>query len=321
MRYRLIPRQASRKKRAVLILSLLIALVIGLMAAFLVVDRIMTDRIASQYGTELASGVQYCDLAEASIAYRRFGSDGPAMLLIHGFLGSSHDFSRIWTTLAETHQVIAVDLIGFGLSSKSAELDYSKKNMADLCSLLMAELGFSQYSVLGHSMGGEVALHMASQYPSLVDRLILLNSAGVTDIQQGFRPALPDWFIEGVFKNYLVQRLYFPMTVHERDAADRDTFNRFFFFNSQIPASTLAKMTRDNDSGSLQHQLGTIAQPVLLIWGAQDRIIPLQQGKLLDSLLPNSRLAVLEGCGHLTFLERPAETLAEITRFLNETAP
>lgn len=316
MRYRLKPRQ-SRRRRALIWLCIVCSLVAGLVLTFYMVDQVAARRVAEQEKALLTTGVTCRTVDGVRLAYRRFGTEGHAILMVHGFLGSSYDFSLLWPDLSRDHQVIAVDQIGFGLSDKSADLLYSKERMAELCAALMADLGFEQYRVLGHSMGGEVSLHLALKQPERVKQLILLSSAGWQDIQQGYRLNLPAWLIEGVFKNYLVQRLYFPLTVYNRSVADTATFNRFFFFNDGIPAEILIKMTRDNDSGQLAGRFAEIGQPVLLIWGAHDRVIPLAQGEALNDDLPDSRLVVLDASGHLPFLEQPQQTLDAIRAFLN----
>ncbi|MDW7656995.1 MAG: alpha/beta hydrolase [Bacillota bacterium] len=317
MRYRLKPRRHSCKKRTIWLVGVL-CLICSLLLTFYLVDLFAAKRVAERDGPALTEGVTYRTVDGASLAYRRFGSTGTPILMIHGFLGSSHDFSLLWPDLSSDHQVIAVDLIGFGLSDKSTELLFSKQNMARLCAALMAQLGFDRYIVLGHSMGGEVSLHLALTYPDRVEKLILLNSAGWQDLQQGRRMAVPGWFIEYVFQNYLAQRLFFPLTVYNRQIANTENFNRFFFFNDQIPAETLIKLTQDNDSGQLAGRLGEIRQPALLIWGAEDRTIPLAQGEALDEHLPDSQLVVIDQCGHLTFLEKPQQTLEAILAFLAE---
>jgi pimeloyl-ACP methyl ester carboxylesterase len=317
MRYRFKPRRQSRKRRTIWLLAVL-CLVCSLLLTFYLVDLFAAKRVAERYGPALTEGVTYRTVNGANLAYRRIGSAGTPILMIHGFLGSSHDFSLLWPDLVSDHQVIAVDLIGFGLSDKSTELLFSKQNMAGLCAALMAELGFDRYIVLGHSMGGEVSLHLALAHPERVEKLVLLNSAGWQDLQQGHRMMLPGWLLEGIFKNYLVQRLFFPLTVYNRQFANTDNFNRFFFFNDQIPAATLIKLTRDNDSGQLAGRLGEIRQPALLIWGENDRTIPLAQGEAMAGQLPDSRLVVIEKCGHLTFLEKPQQTLDAILAFLAE---
>jgi pimeloyl-ACP methyl ester carboxylesterase len=299
------------------LIAIIVLMVVCTVLIFWVWDDLAADRIARQYGTVLTQGVSEADISGARLSYRQAGSTGEPLLLIHGFLGSSYDFAGLIPRLSETCQVVAVDLIGFGLSDKSVNLDYSKQNMADLVHQLMRRLGHERYSVLAHSMGGEVALNLAYANPAAVSNLILLDSAGLTDLQQGYRPALPSWLIDGIFKNYLVQRLYFPVTVYNRQYAGRDAFDRFFFFNNQIPAATLGKLTADNDSGRLAGVLDQIRQPTLIIWGRNDRIIPLEQGVALAASLPDSRLVVLDDCGHLPYLEKPDHVLAEILGFLS----
>ena len=318
MRDRLKPQRPGSLKRRTIGLMVVLGLFVSVLLLFFMVDLLAAASVRQRYGPELLKNVQYRTVDGAELAYRQFGSNGPPILLIHGFLGSSHDFSAIWPGLSEQYRVVAVDLIGFGLSDKSTGLHYSKANMARLCGQLMAELGYERYTVLGHSMGGEVSLHMAVQKPEQVAQLVLLNSAGLSDLQQGHQISLPAWLIDGVFKNYLLQRLYFPATVYNRSKADTDAFNRFFFFNDRIPGETLLQLTRDNDSGQLADRLGEISQPALLIWGAEDRIIPLVQGQALAERLPDSRLEIIEECGHLTFLEYPEETLQAILAFLAE---
>ncbi|MDD4745314.1 MAG: alpha/beta hydrolase [Eubacteriales bacterium] len=297
-----------------------IVLVLGLLV-FAITDWIAAPAVDRSLREELTAGVSFREIEGAQLAFRQAGDSGDPLLLIHGFLGSSYDFNLLMPELARDRQVIAVDQIGFGLSDKDPDLTYSKAQMARLCIALMADLGHDRYDVLGHSMGGEVGLQMAVLAPEQVRRLVLLNSAGLEDLQRGMRGTLPAWFLDGVFKNYLIQRLGFPFSVYNRDAATTDVFNHFFFFNNQIPASTLNRLVEDNDSGALAPVLDQVRQPALLVWGAQDRVIPLAQGEELDRILPASRLVVLEDCGHLTFLEKPEETLAAVRGFLDEAQP
>ena len=290
-----------------------------LAGVFFLTGLVQKRRVDRLYRQVLTADVRERLVDGALIRYRQIDGEGNPLVLIHGFLGSSYDFIGLMPELGRKRPVIAPDLIGFGLSDKSAGLDYSKQHMASLVRQLMLDLGYGHFSVLGHSMGGEVALNLAFEYPELVDRLILLDSAGAADMQQGFRRTLPAWLIEGVFKNYLVQRLYFPVTVADRKLATGAVFDLFFFFNSQIPAATLVKLTLDNDSGRLAGRLDRIRLPALLIWGAKDRIIPPAQGEYLRRHLPDSRFVALGQCGHLGYLEKPAEVLAAVEEFLSAT--
>lgn len=312
-------RESKRAKNIwrVIILGLIIIAIFTAITA-VITDRIMSSRIITAMKAELEANVLYEKIDDAEIAYRRLGNGEESLLLIHGFMGSSYDFHLIMPALAEHYTVYAVDQIGFGLSDKSPDLDFSKTNSAVLIGKLMDQLGVVRYHLLGHSMGGEVAMHIALNRPESVDRLILLNSAGLGDLQNGRRTRLPAWMIDNILQNYLLQRLVFLRTVYDNSFADANNFARFYYFNKQIPATALNRIIEDNDSGILGERIAEIENPALLIWGRQDRIIPLDQGRELARLLPDSRLVIFEECGHLPYLEKPEEMASEIIRFLGE---
>lgn len=322
MRYHLKPRRNRCLRVIRIVLIFVLVFFLSALAALYIIDRVVTPQIYETYGSELTSNIRYFTLPdeETRIAFRQSGSGEDVIVLVHGFLGSSNDFSGIITNLSEQHTVIAVDLIGFGLSDKDPELDYSKKNMAEIVRKLVLSRGVDHYTVLGHSMGGEIALHLAYAYPNEAVRAILLNSAGMVDIQQGMSSSFPPFLIETVFKNYGLQYLFFRRIMVDRSMASLDTFNRFYYFNNQIPGKALVRIIEDNDSGQLAGRLNEIGQPVLIIWGRQDNIIPVEQGYELDQVLPDSRLVVLDDCGHLTFLENPDAVLQAVQDFLTETS-
>ena len=325
MHNRLKPERLRHPLRIWVILAAGIFLLAALFAG---VDYTQNKRVIMQYQALLTADVQNLTVDGIRLSYRAMGQSPdeqqlPALsaepiLLIHGFLGSSYDFSRVMPELAKDRPVIAVDLAGFGLSDKSPDLDYSKQHMAELMLRFMDQLGYRQYAIMGHSMGGEIALRMTLAEPGRITRLILVSSGGSADIQRGFRSAVPEWLLEHMFKNYLVQRLYFPLAVGSLCAASTAIFDPFFYFNKQIPAATLNQMTLSNDSGQIAGRLGEILQPSLLVWGREDRVIPLSQGRLFKERIPDSRLVVFDHCGHLVALERPAELLAEVQAFLAE---
>ncbi len=308
--------QVKRKRTIRVILISFAALLLLLVLSFVLIDQVMKGRVLSALSDELEAGVQVVEVDGAELHYRQMGGGAEVLLLIHGFMGSSYDFHQIMPLLAEQYTVYAVDQIGFGLSDKSTDLDFGKENSARLIAGMMDHLGIEQYHVLGHSMGGEVAMHIALNRPDAVQQLILLNSAGLADPQQGRRSRIPAFFIEHVFKNYTLQRIVFNRTVYDSAIASRDHFDRFYFFNKQIPARTLVKITQDNDSGMLAEQISDISQPTLVIWGRQDEIIPLEQGIRLNSKLQNSQMVVLENCGHLPYLEMPQELFLHVIMFL-----
>lgn len=104
--------------------------------------------------------------------------------MLHGFGGSSDGFSDIYPELVRDHTIIAVDILGFGRSSKPVDFQYSFPAQVNLYYKLMKKLGYDQFAVLGHSMGGEMSLNLAYLYPDAVTHLILADSTGIESFQQ-----------------------------------------------------------------------------------------------------------------------------------------
>lgn len=301
----------------VIFLCIAVLLLFSAVAA-VAIDKVMTRNILRDKAAEIEGSIRYATINDARIAYRKLGNGDETLLLIHGFMGSSYDFNKIMPRLAEAYTVYAIDQIGFGLSDKSLELDYSKANSAVLAGALMQELGVEKYHLLGHSMGGEVAMRLTLDSPDRINKLILLDSAGADDLQNGRNSRLPGWLVDHVLQNYVLQRLVFLRTVQDWKIAGAENFAGFFYLNKQIPAATLNKIIMDNDSGEIAGKIGEIRQPALIVWGRQDKIIPLDQGRAIDQALPDSKMVILEDCGHLPYLEKPAELTAAILDFLAE---
>ncbi len=309
----------SRKRSGLLGLGRLLLVLIGLFVLFVAVDRSNDRRVAeSDLMEQLSQGMHTQEVEGLNLAYRDVGSGDDVVLMIHGLMGSSDNFTPLLPWLSPGRRVISIDLIGFGLSDKEPTLDYSKANMARLCGLLMETLGFEHYAVVGHSMGGEVAMQLATQSPDAIDRLVLISSAGYTDLQRGFSGQLPEGLIAHVGQNYLVQRLYFLFALGDPRQATGTLFDRFYAYNRHIPAQTIQKMILDNDSGALNGSLSSLTQPALIIWGQKDRIIPIRQGRLLHEALADSRWLELAGVGHLPMSEAPQVVGQAVDAFLSD---
>ncbi len=119
-----------------------------------------------------------------TIYFKKIGEGKPPLLMLHGFGGSSDGFSDIYPELARDHTIIAVDILGFGRSSKPIDFEYSFPAQVNLYYKLMKKLGYDQFAVLGHSMGGEMSLNLAYLYPDAVTHLILADSTGIESFQQ-----------------------------------------------------------------------------------------------------------------------------------------
>ena len=246
--------------------------------------------------------------------------EGPALLLIHGLGASTFTFRRIFPDLARRFRVVALDLKGFGFSERP-DGDYALSTQATLVRGVMDGLGIEKASVLGHSMGGAVAMRLALACPGRVERLILASSA--SDVELGRR-------IWGAAVMSRLLPLAAPFTLHNRRFRelslksgyhDPDRCAEEAIEGYMLPGrvrgylralgSTMADWRRDPSLHPTD-----ITQPTLVLWGAEDRWLPPSRGERLHKLIAGSRLALVEDGGHLFLEEQPEASLHLIEEFL-----
>jgi pimeloyl-ACP methyl ester carboxylesterase len=262
------------------------------------------------------------------------GGEGPVLLLIHGIAGSCENWRDVLEPLARHHTVIAPDLPGHGMSAGGPG-DYSVGNLATGLRDLMMLLGHERVTLVGHSLGGGVAMQFAYLFPEMVERLVLVSSGGLgPEVSPVLRAAaLPgaDLFIAAT------------AGVGQRVGG---LLGRGLSAIGMRPAPDLAEVARGYASlaeprrrkaflATLRAVVGTEGQrvsasdrlylaeevPVLLVWGARDPIIPVAHAEDAHSTLPGSRLEVFEEAGHLPQLEAPGRFIAVLERFIAETEP
>ena len=294
-------------------------IVLGLVVSGLAVQRI--EQNFKYVGTTYAKSV---DVEGVQYFYREVGENNPdTILMIHGFLGSSYDFIDVMNALKDRYHIIAVDMIGFGLSEKPIDFDYAKQNQAQGLVKFLDILGIDEVTIMAHSMGGEVSIHLAHDYPDYVNEMILIGSGGyVEESQNGLMPSnIPMFVYDYVARNYYIQRTFF-FSAYAQGEIDtgRITFHDFdemYYVNKTIPGNILQAFTRDNDSGSTNDKLGLIRQPTLLIWGEFDSFIPLATGiKLQQAMSDVAQLVVMQDAGHLPFDTYFEEFMIHVEEFI-----
>ena len=303
-----------------ILLSLYTMIVLGLVVSGLAVQRI--EQSFKYVGTTYAKSV---DVEGVQYFYREVGeNNSDTILMIHGFLGSSYDFIDVMNELKDRFHVIAVDMIGFGLSEKPIDFDYAKQKQAEGLVKFLDTLGIEEVTIMAHSMGGEVSIHLAHDYPEYVKAMILIGSGGyVEENRNRLMPAnLPMFVYDYVVRNYYIQRTFF-LSAYAQGEIDsgRITYHDFdemYYVNKTIPGNILQAFTRDNDSGSTNAKLALIRQPTLLIWGEFDSFIPLATGrKLQEAMASVAQLVVMPNAGHLPFDTYFKEFMIHVEEFIN----
>lgn len=266
-------------------------------------------------------------------AYRIVG-EGPVVLLLHGIGDNSTTWSEIIPHLARRHTVIAPDLLGHGCSDKP-RADYSIAAYANGMRDLLTVLGVERATVIGHSLGGGVAMQFSYQFPQMVERLVLVGAGGVTrDVNPllrlaslpvtaqllqllkvpGVLPALK------VFGTALLRvNPYFHDTPDlVRVVADLpdDTSRAAFLRTLRSVVDWRGQVVTALDRCYLSHEI-----PCQIIWGDRDSVIPVAHARLVHSAMPGSRLEVFSRAGHFPFHDDPMRFLHVVEEFVDSTAP
>ena len=268
-----------------------------------------------------------------SVTYLQAGS-GPVLLLVHGMAGNRENWRAVVEPLSRAHTVIVPDLPGHG-DSEPGGGDYSLGSLAAGLRDLLLLLGHERATLVGHSLGGGIAMQFTYQFPEMVERLALVSSGGLgPEVSLVLRAAaLPgaDAFISATaglgsqIGSALARGLG---AVGLRPSADVAEVARGY-------ASLAEPDRRRAFLATLRSVVGTGGQriaagdrlylaqalPILIVWGSRDPIIPVAHGEGAHATLPGSRLEIFDGVGHLPQVEEPARFAATLERFLAETEP
>ena len=275
--------------------------------------------------------LKYLELHGDRVAYRDEGS-GEVLLLIHGMAGSSDAWRELIPRLAKSYRVVAPDLLGHGQSTKPRG-DYSLGAFAVWLRDLLDELGIAQAMIVGHSLGGGVAMQFIYQHPDYCERVILISSGGLgNDVgwilrllsAPGAEFVLPiiapapvlkagnkigSWFTSAGMRNPRASEIWRAYSSFS-DKPTRDAFLRTLRSVVDYRGQAVSALNRLHVRSEL---------PTLAIWGEDDEIIPVEHGYAAQNARPGSRLEVLPGVGHFAHVEAPTEVADIIDDFMKTT--
>ncbi|HLM31914.1 MAG TPA: alpha/beta fold hydrolase [Solirubrobacterales bacterium] len=263
----------------------------------------------------------------------RLQGEGPPIILIHGITGRSDQWDPALGDLATAHTMLAPDLLGHGESAKPRG-DYSLGAYASGVRDTMVALGIDRGTIVGHSLGGGIAMQFAYQFPERCERMVLVSSGG---LGREVHPLLRAATLPG--SEWVLPWLAHPRLIGVGDGARR------LLAKLKLQAGTdLAEMARGfaslsdrearpafietmravlEPSGQRVSALDRLylaeSLPALLLWGSDDPIIPVAHGRAAHELMPGSRLEVMEGVGHFPQLERPREFASLLAEFVAST--
>jgi len=258
---------------------------------------------------------RFVDLDGVRVHYQEAGeSRAPALVLIHGFASSTLVWSKVFLELAASgFRVIAVDMLGYGYSGKPRNGEYTIGGQARLITQLLDRLRITHATFVGSSYGGAVAATCALDYPNRVEKLILVGTVNNN------RPL--DFTLMRVFGAPVVGDVVSPLLIGSRRLL-RMRMKRVYDRHSWVlderrvdarhqplrAAGTqraIIRTVRSWDAERISREAHLIRQPTLLLWGENDREIPMADGERLHNEIAGSRLIVFLNCGHLPHEEYP----------------
>jgi len=232
------------------------------------------------------------------------------IVLIHGFLSSTFSYRKLIPLLKKHFSIIAIDLPPFGKSEKATKFFYSYHNMAKAVIELLERLQIKQAVIVGHSMGGQISLYAAKQKPDLFKKIVLICSSGYMQKMPSsliFCSYLPYFYLY-VKRQFIRQGVWKSLcsVVHDQSLINEDMIYGYSepFYDDKI-FRALTRMIREREGDLSSQDLKAIEIPCLLVWGEEDKIVPIEVGYQLQKDLPISRFVSFKQTGHLVPEERP----------------
>lgn len=266
--------------------------------------------------------LKHAQVGDFNLTYYEGGpSDAPSILMIHGFGADKDNWLRFAKPLTGAYHVIALDLPGFGDSSKP-DASYDVGSQTERLAAFTKQLGLPKLHLIGNSMGGHIAALYAARYPEQVLSVALLDNAGISAPQ----------------KSEMFQRIERgepnPLLVNNAD--DFGKMLSFVFVDQPALPDALKQHFAEQAIANrplnekifshlreryipLEPELGKIQAPTLLLWGDKDRVLDISSIAVMQPLLKQSSVVIMKDCGHVPMIERPSETAAHYQAFLDSS--
>lgn len=314
----------------------LLKYVVGVFALLLIVlvylnwaPDIPHEVLAEKYATGASDFVELPSGARAH--YRMQGNrDWQTIVLLHGSNASLHTWEPWVSQLSDRFFLVTVDLPGHGLTGTTPADDYTYQGMVDFLKEFVDTVGLNQFVLGGNSMGGGITLSYALAHPEDLTHLILVDAGGINvppkpgeerDYPIAFDLA-GRWYTDWIFENVMPRGLAaegLQSSVSVKSVITDEMIDQYWEL-ARHPGNRRATGKRFawyRENGGRNLDVTGIALPSLIIWGDEDRLIPVSTAYFLNERLPNSQLRIFSGVGHLPMEEVPADTASAVSSFLD----
>lgn len=272
---------------------------------------------------------RYIHVGQTRARYWAAGDQGSPIILIHGIGQYVEHWKSAISALAAHHQVFAVDLPGHGKTDKPLDFSYTINDLSQIVKDFMSTLGIKKAHIVGHSLGGMVGVRLVVRETAAVDKLVLVNSAGFgRELGVLFRilrlPILGDMISRPSLSGSatLLKRCVYDPEIMTEDIIEQNYQMYALPGAQQAFLKTLRTnvdlLGRQIDNSYDLQCITSITNPVLVIWGQQDNLIPVTHAEIAAKGFPNVRVQIIDNCGHFPMLEHASEFNTLLLDFLRD---
>jgi len=309
----------KKSKQKYFLYALIILLIVLIKGA--IYSDISVEELKKEYANEDS---KFIEINEMQVHFRDEGEGFP-VVLVHGTASSLHTWDAWTNELKKTNRVIRMDLPAFGITGPNKNADYSIESYTTFLHSFVEKLNLEKFHLAGNSLGGNIAWNYAAEHPAKVEKLILVDASGLPTnkeppaiFKMAKTPVLRSLFL------YVTPKMLITKNIKEVYADDDKVTDELVtrYHKMALRAGNRqafidrAKTDFKLDAKINTDRLKSIQTPTLLIWGAKDLWIPLDNGKRMNRILVNSKLEVLENSGHVPMEENPKESLELLKNFL-----
>lgn len=268
---------------------------------------------------------KYLKIGKFKIRYLEAGIGKP-LIFVHCWAGAAENWVFTLKNVSRHFRAIALDLPGYGKSSKFEKVDYSIDFYSNILLQMMDKLNLKKVYLVGNSMGGDISLATTLKASNKIEKLVLIDSAGVTYLPEIVRLCLgglvkkfgpylkfykpPSWMIKTII------RWAFYKSCRTSSALAQDIVEYIQGNNYRIWTEAIYKTAYSIITTNLREDIKKIDIPVLIVWGKHDRVLFFKDALYLHENLPNNKLVVFENCGHFPHIECPAGFNRTLVDFL-----
>lgn len=244
------------------------------------------------------------EINNLNVSYQVAGT-GDVVLLLHGWGREAATFQPVFEWLAQSHKVYALDLPGFG-KSQVPPTAWDSSDYAQFVTAFLEKFGIPKAHLIGHSFGGRISIILSAEHPEKVDKLILVDSAGIKP-----KRTAKYYLRVGIAKVGKLLRRCGKFGVHLANAMSARVGSKDYQDAGEMRATLVKVVNQD-----LRSLLPRISASTLLIWGENDKETPVSFGEIMEKEIPDAGLVVLKEAGHFSYLDKFPEFRRIVASFL-----